>query len=142
MKTQIVCQQDYSFCPKELRLWHFSREGRENLHIRVLRTKFWVKSACEDAPQVVPACVQLLNWYIASLNSSGTWFSMADASMSNFCVWTHPITMSQKTRPVKKEIESKNISVQWPWHPIIAQSSLRWNIPSSDQTLNIKTRPD
>ena len=24
--------------------------------MRVLRTKFWVKSACEDAPQVVPAC--------------------------------------------------------------------------------------
>ena len=45
------------FCIKKLRLRHFCRECRENLSIRVLRTKFWVKSACEDAPQVVPA------WY-------------------------------------------------------------------------------
>ena len=44
------------FCLKKLRLRHFCRECRENLNIRVLRTKFWVKSACEDDPQVVPAC--------------------------------------------------------------------------------------
>ena len=43
------------FCLKKLRLRHFCRKCRENLNIRVLRTKFWVKSACEDAPQVVPA---------------------------------------------------------------------------------------
>ena len=41
------------FWLKKLRLRHFCRE---NLDIRVLRTKFWVKSAFEDAPQVVPAC--------------------------------------------------------------------------------------
>ena len=45
------------FCLKKLRLRHFCRECRENLNIRVLRTKFWVKSACEDDPQVVPACL-------------------------------------------------------------------------------------
>ena len=48
------------FCLKKLSLRHFCRECRENLSIRVLRTKFWVKSACEDAPQVVPACFQIL----------------------------------------------------------------------------------
>ena len=36
-------------------MFDFCRECRENLNIRVLRTKFWVKSACEDDPQVVPA---------------------------------------------------------------------------------------
>ena len=45
------------FCPKKLCLRHFCRECRENLSISVLRTKFWVNSACEDDPQVVPACV-------------------------------------------------------------------------------------
>ena len=43
------------FCLKKLSLRHFCRECRKNLNIRVFRTKFWVKSACEDAPQVVPA---------------------------------------------------------------------------------------
>ena len=43
------------YCLKKLSLRHFCREGRENLNIRILMTKFWVKSACEDAPQVVPA---------------------------------------------------------------------------------------
>ena len=47
------------FCLKKLRLRHFCRECRENLNIRVLRTKFWVKSACEDTPQVVPAWLSL-----------------------------------------------------------------------------------
>ena len=41
---------------KKLRLRHFCRKCRKNLNICVLRTKFWVKSACEDAPQVVSAC--------------------------------------------------------------------------------------
>ena len=43
------------FCLKKLRLQHFCRKCHENLNIGVLRTKFWFKSACEDAPQVVPA---------------------------------------------------------------------------------------
>ena len=44
------------FCLNKLCLRHFCRECRKNLNIRILKTKFWVKSACEDAPQVVPAC--------------------------------------------------------------------------------------
>ena len=37
------------FYLKKLSLRHFCRECRENLNIRVLRTKIWVKSACEEA---------------------------------------------------------------------------------------------
>ena len=33
----------------------FVANGARIFNIRVLRTKFWVKSACEDDPQVVPA---------------------------------------------------------------------------------------
>ena len=43
------------FLPQETLFTAFCRECRENFNIRVLKTKFWVKSACEDAPQVVPA---------------------------------------------------------------------------------------
>ena len=43
------------FLPQETQFTAFllqmTRESQ-----RVLRTKFWVKSACEDAPQVVLAC--------------------------------------------------------------------------------------
>ena len=46
------------FCLMKLCWRHFCRKCRKNLNIRVLRTKFWVKSACEDAPQVVQACLK------------------------------------------------------------------------------------
>ena len=46
-------------CLKKLILRHFCSKCRENLKIRVLRTKFWVKSACEDPLQVVTACWQV-----------------------------------------------------------------------------------
>jgi len=49
-------------CLKKLRLRHFCRKYRENLNIRVMRTKFWVKLSCEDAPQVVPGCLYIQKW--------------------------------------------------------------------------------
>ena len=55
--TWFLMQKNCLCCLKKLRLRHFCRKCRENLNIRVLRTKFWVKTACEDAPQVVPACL-------------------------------------------------------------------------------------
>ena len=49
-------------CLKKLRLRHFCRKYRQNLNIRVMRTKFWVKLSCEDAPQVVPGCLYIQKW--------------------------------------------------------------------------------
>ena len=46
------CQKK-SFCSKKLDLRHFGREYRKNLNIRTLRTKFRIKSAGEDSPQLV-----------------------------------------------------------------------------------------
>ena len=42
------------------------------------------------------------------------------------------IYVSKKWKTGKKGEKEKlglNMSGQWPWHPITAQSSLRWNIP-------------
>ena len=35
----------------------FCRKCRKNRNIRAMRKWFWIKSGCEEAPQVVPACV-------------------------------------------------------------------------------------
>ena len=42
----------------------FCRECRKNLNIRAMRKWFWIKSGCEEAPQVVPACTNVgSNWF-------------------------------------------------------------------------------
>ena len=81
------------FCIKKLRLRHFCRKCRENLSIRVLRTKFWVKSACEDHPQVVPACFRLkffagyLGWKFVYAGYLGLKFFYAGYLGLNFFCW-------------------------------------------------------
>ena len=44
-----------TFCRRMLRYGTFCRECRKNLNIRAMRKWFWIKSGCEEAPQVVPA---------------------------------------------------------------------------------------
>ena len=48
-----------TFCRKMLKYGTFSRECRKNLNIRAMRKWFWIKSGCEEAPQVVPACMSI-----------------------------------------------------------------------------------
>ena len=48
-----------TFCREMLRYGTFCRECRKNLNIRAMRKWFWIKSGCEEAPQVVPACMIL-----------------------------------------------------------------------------------
>ena len=51
-----------TFCREMLKYGTFCRECRKNLNIRAMRKWFWIKSGCEEAPQVVPAwlCVEIL----------------------------------------------------------------------------------
>ena len=44
-----------TFCRKMLKYGTFCRECRKNRNIRAMRKWFWIKSGCEEAPQVVPA---------------------------------------------------------------------------------------
>ena len=46
-----MCQ----FCREKLKYGTFCRECRKNLNIRAKRKWFWIKSGCEEAPQVVSA---------------------------------------------------------------------------------------
>ena len=55
------------FCLKKLNWWHFYRECRKNLNIRVLRIKLWIKSACEDSPQLLPACMSVINFVLTDV---------------------------------------------------------------------------
>ena len=50
------------FVASETPFTAFCRKYRENLNIRVMRTKFWVKLSCENAPQVVPGCLYIQKW--------------------------------------------------------------------------------
>ena len=44
-----------TFCREMLKYGTFCRECRKNLNIRAMRKWFWIKSGCEEAPQVVSA---------------------------------------------------------------------------------------
>ena len=44
-----------TFCREMLKYGTFCRECRKNRNIRAMRKWFWIKSGCEEAPQVVPA---------------------------------------------------------------------------------------
>ena len=47
-----------TFCREMLKYGTFCRECRKNRNIRAMRKWFWIKSGCEEAPQVVPAWQQ------------------------------------------------------------------------------------
>ena len=67
LKNFNFCQKTLkyvTFCREMLRYGTFCRECRKNLNIRAMRKWFWIKSGCEEAPQVVPA------WWQSSLSSS------------------------------------------------------------------------
>ena len=49
-----------TFCRKMLKYGTFFRECRKNRNIRAMRKWFWIKSGCEEAPQVVPAWCQYI----------------------------------------------------------------------------------
>ena len=58
LKNFNFCQKTLkyvTFCRGMLRYGTFCRECRKNLNIRAMRKWFWIKSGCEEAPQVVPA---------------------------------------------------------------------------------------
>ena len=60
-----------TFCREMLKYGTLCRECRKNLNIRAMRKWFWIKSGCEEAPQVVPAwCVIAIlvwGWLVCSL---------------------------------------------------------------------------
>ena len=45
-----------TFCREMIKYCTFCRKCRKNVNIRAMRKWFWIKSGCEEAPQVVPAC--------------------------------------------------------------------------------------
>ena len=44
-----------TLCHKMLKYYNFCRECHKNLNIHAMRKWFWIKSACEETPQVRPA---------------------------------------------------------------------------------------
>ena len=56
-----------TFCNEMLRYGTFCRECRKNFNIRAMRKWFWIKSGCEEAPQVVPACTQILSFWLSPI---------------------------------------------------------------------------
>ena len=70
----------FTFCHKTLKFVTFScemlkygtfcRECRKNRNIRAMRKWFWIKSGCEESPQVVPACLQPMQCNAMQCNAS------------------------------------------------------------------------
>ena len=61
-----------TFCREMLKYGTFCRECRKNRNIRAMRKWFWIKSGCEEAPQVVPACMRE-RVYNTTQHSTGVW---------------------------------------------------------------------
>ena len=90
-----------TFCRKMLKYGTFCRECCKNLNIRAMRKWFWIKSGCEEAPQVVPAWWGGVKLYIFSLLWKITWRYFGED-------WSPPIAKA----PVKIIA-----AVNWQQHP-------------------------
>ena len=91
LKNFNFCQKTLkyvTFCREMLRYGTFCRECRKNLNIRAMRKWFWIKSGCEEAPQVVPAWPCLKHWCLFFSHNLAYIFEAASTQF--FCVKNCP----------------------------------------------------